>query len=115
MVGILVGGRIKYVAKPGYVEPVEEKPVVKAKREPKAKAPAARIDPKYLAAARELRDRYLERVNGSTEALPAPNARYDVSRALPAALASPVQAPAPAGAAMRLGARALRRLPSAAA
>ena len=80
-VGILVGGRIKYVAKPGYVPPVEEKKA-KAKREPKAKAPPARIDPKYLAAARELRDRYLERVNKAPDALPAAAGKYDVSRAL---------------------------------
>jgi hypothetical protein len=78
-VGILVGGRIKYVAKPGYVEPVEKKPVAKPKREPKVKAPAVKIDPKYLAAARELRDRYLEHVNSGV--LPS-QGKYDVGRAL---------------------------------
>jgi hypothetical protein len=84
MVGILVGGRIRYVARPGYVPPVEEKKA-KAKREPKEKAPRARIDPKYLAAARELRDRALEHFNGRGDdalVLPAPAGKYDVSRAL---------------------------------
>jgi hypothetical protein len=92
-VGILVGGRIKYVAKPGYVPPVEacpqpgrrEKPPAKPKRQPREKAPAARIDPKYLAAARELRDRYLEHVNSDEgmAALATRRGKYDPSRALP--------------------------------
>jgi hypothetical protein len=60
-VGILVGGRIRYVARAGAVA---EKPT-KAQREAKRrkKAPAAKLDPKHLRAARELGDRYLERVN----------------------------------------------------
>jgi hypothetical protein len=37
-------------------------------------------DPKLIAAARELRDRYLEHVNSDPAALPAGDARYDVSR-----------------------------------
>ncbi|HEV2296750.1 MAG TPA: GNAT family N-acetyltransferase [Tepidisphaeraceae bacterium] len=59
-VGILVGGRIKYVDRPGYVAP---KPA-KAERKKAAKGPAVKIDPAYLSRARELRDRYLEHVNG---------------------------------------------------
>ncbi|HEV2295212.1 MAG TPA: hypothetical protein VGR35_15270 [Tepidisphaeraceae bacterium] len=64
--------------------PVKEQP--KRARPVKAKE---KIDPKFLSAARELRDRYLEhvngqRVNGSPDALPATSGRYDVSRALPA-------------------------------
>ena len=67
-VGILVGGRIKYVDRPGYVAPLSPLPPVTPsplllapKRERK---PAAKIDPAFLAKARELRDRYLEHVNG---------------------------------------------------
>jgi hypothetical protein len=58
----------------------------KQAREKKPKTPRAKakIDPQLVAKARELRDRYLERVNESPEALPAPAARYDVSRTLPA-------------------------------
>ncbi len=61
-----------------------------------------RIDPKYLAAARELRDRYLERVNEDPLAL-ASYCKYDVSRTLCAAevsralgapMASPLISPA---------------------
>jgi hypothetical protein len=63
--------------------------------------PAAKVDPKFLAAARELRDRYLEHVNANDT--PARIAgKYDVGRMiagnvvvneLPAA--SPKQLPAP--------------------
>ena len=41
----------------------------------------AKNDPKLVAAARELRDRYLEQVN-SERLLPAANGKYDVSRQL---------------------------------
>jgi hypothetical protein len=41
-------------------------------------------DPQYIAAARELRDRYLEEVN-SDRLLPGATGKYDVSRQLPAA------------------------------
>ena len=50
--------------------------VEKPKREPK---PRAKTDPKLIAAARELRDRWLERVN-TQELLP--QGKYDVSRAI---------------------------------
>ncbi len=86
--GILVGGKIKYVDRPGYVP---EKPV-KAPRVKAEKAPAPKFDSKYLAGARELRDRYLEQVNceGSSGGV-FPGAKYEVSRALenPASLSKP--------------------------
>ncbi|MGB7157227.1 MAG: hypothetical protein WBD40_04115, partial [Tepidisphaeraceae bacterium] len=44
--------------------------------------PAAKIDPKYLAAARQLRDVWMERANDGMLALPAPRGKYDVSRTL---------------------------------
>ena len=57
-----------------------EKPKHRRKREPR------RNDPRLVAAARELRDRYLEEVNrpGSVHQLNATAARYDVSRAITA-------------------------------
>ncbi|HEV2293503.1 MAG TPA: hypothetical protein VGR35_06575 [Tepidisphaeraceae bacterium] len=47
----------------------------------KPKAPAKKIDPRFLIAAREVRDRYLERVNGHPLALSS-SGKYDVSRSL---------------------------------
>ena len=60
--------------------PVKEKPP----REKKPKPPRvkAKIDPQLVAKARELRDRYLERVNDHL--LIAPSGKYDVSRCLAA-------------------------------
>ncbi|MCI0365380.1 MAG: hypothetical protein L0219_16045 [Phycisphaerales bacterium] len=55
--------------------------------EPKPKRPRKerRVnDPKYIAAAHELRDRYLEQVNAD-RLLPSAHGKYDVSRALEAA------------------------------
>ena len=43
-------------------------------------APKQKNDPKYVAAARELRDRYLEHVNKDPAALPAAGGKYDVNR-----------------------------------
>ncbi len=55
---------------------------VKAKvRQPK---PKVKNDPRLIAAARELRDRYLERVNAEPHALPQ-QGKYDVARQLQAA------------------------------
>jgi hypothetical protein len=54
---------------------------------PKVKVPRAKNDPKLIAAARELRDRWLEKVNGpqAREAeglVPQIAAKYDVRRAI---------------------------------
>ncbi len=56
--------------------------VAKTKKAKGTKAAEAKIDPAFLAKARELRDRWMERVNGSL-ALPAVIGKYDVSRTLP--------------------------------
>jgi ribosomal protein S18 acetylase RimI-like enzyme len=56
---------------------------VKNPKQKKPKPLAVRIDPKYLKAARELRDRYLEHVNGAS-ALPEPSGKYDVARSIDA-------------------------------
>jgi ribosomal protein S18 acetylase RimI-like enzyme len=65
----------------------EVTPPAAAEQKPKppkaAGGAAAKIDPKYLKAARELRDRWLERVNAGQYAFEDAG-KYDVSRALPA-------------------------------
>jgi hypothetical protein len=63
-------------APPAPVEPVKEP---KPKR---PKAPKAKNDPKLIAAARELRDRWLEEVNAGRY-LPGGAAKYEVNRSLP--------------------------------
>jgi GNAT superfamily N-acetyltransferase len=52
----------------------------KPQREPR---PKVKNDPKLVAAARELRDRWLERVNTEPTVLSGASSKYDVSRALP--------------------------------
>jgi hypothetical protein len=101
MVGILVGGRIKYVARPGYVGGVAPAlppavapsdfgelsrgvPLSEKKRESKKKTRAPKIDPELLAKVREFRDRWLEYVDAN--GLPCAGlieGKYDVTRALP--------------------------------
>jgi hypothetical protein len=48
----------------------------------RAEKSRVKVDPNLIAAARELRDRYLEHVNDGGGLPPAPNGRYDVSRTL---------------------------------
>jgi len=72
-------------------EPVaDEKP----QKEPKQKTPRAKAknDPRLVAAARELRDRWLERVN-SGQLLPEAAGKYDVSRQLEATPSTLKQTP----------------------
>jgi hypothetical protein len=77
MVAIIVGGRVKYVPKPGVkIEPA--KPRVRPAKERETLA----FDPRFLKQNRELRDRYLERVNGEPMLLGGDRRKYDVSRAL---------------------------------
>ena len=86
---IFVGGKFKTIPMPtnvgsgrsamGRVAPAaEEKALAVA---PAAEA-AHRIDPRFLDANRELRDRYLEQLNAHPE-LTAPAGKYDAARALP--------------------------------
>lgn len=78
------GGRIKYVDRPGY-DPQQDGPDELASLlKPKAarpRLPRQKNDPKYIAAARELRDRYLEQFN-SGMLLPSAATKYDVARQL---------------------------------
>ena len=80
-VAIIVGGRIKYVDRPG-ARPAPATEETKPPRHKVRTPPKAKIDPRYLAAARELRDRFLEHVNDRRAALPARGGKYDVSRTL---------------------------------
>jgi hypothetical protein len=82
--------------------PAGEKP----KPAGRAKKPKRKNDPTHVAAARELRDRYLEHLaaNPSAELLPA-RGKYDVSRALESALGDQQSA---------IASPAIRSLPAAA-
>jgi hypothetical protein len=85
---VISQGGVRYIdradAPPEGDEPAEaEKP-----KRPRRKRPRRKHDPKYIAAARELRDRYLEEMNapGSDFSLPpAAHGKYDVSRQLESA------------------------------
>ena len=88
---VLTASGIKYIDRTDFVPeldtPQELAPPVKPKRTPK---PRAKNDPKFIKAARDLRDKFLEQVN-SGQWLPVSDAaKYDVCRALP----TPCEAPA---------------------
>ena len=81
---VIVGADIKYVDRPDFSPETdvseELEHLLAPKRQPKPRAPAAKHDPKEIALARELRDRFLEQVNeDSSLLLPAP--KYEVARA----------------------------------
>ena len=67
------------------VEETQKPAPTAGEKPPREKRPPLKIDPKLVAKARELRDRYLEHVNGerlneSPKAMIAPSGKYDVSR-----------------------------------
>jgi ribosomal protein S18 acetylase RimI-like enzyme len=64
--------------------------VVNAAKPKRAKKPKQKFDPKYVAAARELRDRYLEHVNANPEALDAPAGKYHVVKLIDSRPAQPL-------------------------
>ena len=68
-----------------FAKPKDDASESKPKRAPK---PKAKNDPKFVAAARELRDRWLEEVNAERY-LPEASGKYEVSRRLPG---SPMEA-----------------------
>ena len=86
LVPIVTRGGVKHIPRPGMKDPEQE--LAKAKREPKVAAP--KHDPKHIALARELRDRFLDQVNGDPSLL-LPNAKYEVAKALPAPQGAPVE------------------------
>jgi len=84
---VVTAGGIRYIER-GDHEPEPEPAKVKRPRKP-----AAKFEEKYVKAARELRDRYLEQVN-TGRLLPESSGKYDVGRALGAG-AEAVQPDAP--------------------
>jgi hypothetical protein len=70
---------VKYVDR---ADAPAEEVIAKTKRE---KKPRQKNDPKFIAAARELRDRYIEQINQGLLLPPSANGKYDVSRQLEAA------------------------------
>jgi GNAT superfamily N-acetyltransferase len=100
---VITRSGIKYVDRTDFVPEIDAPDVFEqAKPKPQPK-PRAKNDPKLVAAARELRDRWLEQVN-TTPLLP--QGKYDVSRALPDATATVNVAP--------ITPTALKQLPQAA-
>jgi N-acetylglutamate synthase-like GNAT family acetyltransferase len=76
----LVGQGSRHLLAPvQFASAISTTPTPKPKRE---KPPKQKHDPKYVAAARELRDRYLEHINSNAAALPAAERKYEVTRAL---------------------------------
>ena len=84
---VITSRGVKYIGRADAPEEIEPP---KPKREAK---PRHKNDPKYVKAARELRDRYLEQVN-TDRMLPAANGKYDVSRQLASRAGEPPTAAA---------------------
>jgi N-acetylglutamate synthase-like GNAT family acetyltransferase len=72
---------------PSTPEVAEPAVVEKPKQGGREKKPKVKVDPKLIAAARELRDRYLEHVNSGQTLIEA-SGKYDVARVLPESPAS---------------------------
>ena len=91
-VPIYLGGKVRYVQRPANVSPFTAPPSAPAAEPARAEtmaivvksksAPVAKIDPAFIAANRELRDRYLEHLNADPSVLPALG-KYNAVRALP--------------------------------
>ena len=89
---IYLGGKVRYVQRPANVSPFTAPPPAPAAEPARAEttaivvksksAPVAKIDPAFIAANRELRDRYLEHLNADPSVLPALG-KYNAVRALP--------------------------------
>jgi hypothetical protein len=87
---VISGGRIKYVDRKDYIPELDAPEVLAAleksnprKNRVKQPRPGIKNDPKYVAAARELRDRFLEQVNhpdAGRDLLPSGAGKYEVGR-----------------------------------
>ena len=90
--------------RPGTIMPVIEEPKSQLAEKPKReRAPKVKVDPKFVTAARELRDRWLEKVNAHPSLIGSPTsstAKYDVTRAIESrvSVAPPAQFILPAAA-----------------
>jgi hypothetical protein len=62
-------------------------PASKPEQKSREKKPKAKNEPRLVAAARELKDRWLEHVNNGGQDL-LPQGKYDLTRALPASVAA---------------------------
>ena len=83
---VITSRGVKYIDRADAV-PEEVEPTPKPKRPRKERH---KNDPKYIAAARELRDRFLEQIN-TERMLPAAHGKYDVSRQLAPSTAPPLR------------------------
>jgi GNAT superfamily N-acetyltransferase len=81
---VITRGGVKFVERAD-APPEEVEPPKSNARKPRPRKPRQKHDPEYVAAARELRDRYLEQVNTGMLLPPAAHGKYDVSRQLEAA------------------------------
>jgi hypothetical protein len=88
--GPLCGGLMFAPVAP--VAPVGPVVAAEAEKKPRERKAKAKNDPAIVAAARELRDRWLERVNAGAYVL-ASDGKYDVSRALVAPMSSSSSTP----------------------
>jgi len=69
----------------GFFRFVDQEPAANDKpaRPKRQKREKQKNDPKYVAAARELRDRWMERIHADPSLLTSSNGKYDVVKALP--------------------------------
>ena len=86
-VAVMIGGKVKYIERPTNTSPFETSTPVAAPAPAeetaivvKEKAERPTVDPAFLAANRELRDRYLERLNAEPWVLELPAAKYNAAR-----------------------------------
>jgi hypothetical protein len=74
---------------PSFAKKTPAEPAVQEKKKPKKQT--VKNDPKLIAAARELRDRWLERVNSGTNAITG-GGKYDLTRSLEAPVPAQMRA-----------------------
>ncbi len=92
---VITASGIRYVERTDYAPELDApEELIEPAKPKRAPRPRYRNDPAYVAAARELRDRYLEEVNVD-RMLPAAHGKYDVSRRLDAATSAMKIEPAP--------------------
>jgi GNAT superfamily N-acetyltransferase len=78
---VITSSGFKYVDRDDYVPELDDEAAAEKARKPKRpRRPRKKHDPKYMAAARELRDRYLEELNAGNLLPPGAQGKYDVSR-----------------------------------
>jgi len=81
---VITASGFKYIDRTDYAPELDAPDTFEAPKPKRTPKPRAKNDPKYIAAARELRDRFLEQVNAD-RLLPGTQGKYDVSRQLQSA------------------------------